>query len=245
MTAAEPPPAELSRLWRLPVTPRVGRPAELDVDTVVRAAVDLADRRGLGAVTLAEVAATLGFTKMALYRHVGSKGELFELMADLALGRPPAVDRADWRAGLRAWAQALWTVHREHPWLPQLPVSGPPRGPHAIGWMDTGLRALAGTDLDWATKVGVIMLLNMHVRQSSLLTQQLADARTGTGLDEAAVNRDYAIALARLVDPATYPEAAALFAGPLFRGPADLPDDSDFAFGLELLLNGVAAEITR
>ncbi|MFD6449487.1 TetR/AcrR family transcriptional regulator, partial [Nocardia sp. NPDC060220] len=241
----EPVPADLSRLWRLPDRARLGRPAELDVERVVRAAVELADRRGIGAVTLAEVASTLGFTKMALYRHVGSKNELFELMSDLALGPAPDIssDPGQWRTGLRRWAHALRGVLLAHPWHAQLPISGPPRGPHAIGWLDAALRALAATELDWATKAGIVMLVDMHVRQSSLLTQQLTDARQGTGLDEADVNQHYGAALARLVDPHTLPQAAALFASPLFQSPPDDPADGDFVFGLELILNGVAAEV--
>lgn len=246
--ADEAVPADLARLWRLPAPARLGRPAELDVDRVVRAAVDLADRSGLGAVTLLKVAQTLGFTKMALYRHVGSKDELFELMADFAIGPAPDLGTApiEWRAGLRQWAHAMRAVYAEHPWLPQVPISGPPRGPNTIGWMDAALRALADTGLTWATKAGILMLVSAHVRQASLLTQQLTEARRGMGLDEVQANRNYRRTLAVLVDPDRFPEAAALFAGPLFESPPDGDtdtDDQDFVFALELILNGVAAEI--
>ncbi|WP_218719526.1 TetR/AcrR family transcriptional regulator [Nocardia sp. MH4] len=244
MTADEAIPADLARLWRLPTPARLGRPAELDVDTVVRTAVDLADRGGLDEVTLTKVAAALGFTKMALYRHVGSKDELFELMADFALGPAPTwTTPAQWREGLRRWAHALLAAYAAHPWVPQLPIAGPPRGPHAISWMDAALRPLAATRLDWATKVGVVMLVSMHVRQASLLTQQLTDGRAESGLSESQVNQNYGAALARLVDAERFPEAAGLFAAPVFRSPSDQPADSDFVFGLELILNGVAAEI--
>ncbi|MEV4238763.1 MULTISPECIES: TetR/AcrR family transcriptional regulator [unclassified Nocardia] len=246
--ADEAVPADLGRLWRLPAPARLGRPAELDVDRVVRAAVDLADRAGLGEVTLLKVAQTLGFTKMALYRHVGSKDELFELMADFATGPTPDLGTGslDWRAGMRQWAHAMRAVYAEHPWLPQLPISGPPRGPNTIGWMDAALRALADTGLDWATKVGILTLVSGHVRQASLLTQQITAARRGTGLDEVQANRNYRRTLAVLVDPDRFPEAAALFASPLFESPSDGDTDAadqDFVFALELILNGVAAEI--
>lgn len=87
-------PVGLARLWRLPTESRLGRPAELDVEQVVRAAVELADRDGLAGVTLAKVAKELGYTTMSLYRHVGSKEELLVLMGDAATGPartfPPA-----------------------------------------------------------------------------------------------------------------------------------------------------------
>lgn len=243
--ADEAVPADLGRLWRLPAQGRIGRPAELDVERVVRTAVDLADRGGLAAVTLAKVAAALGFTKMALYRHVGSKDELFELMSDFAVGPAPEMrTRAgQWRAGLRRWAHALREVYLAHPWLPQIPIAGPPRGPNSIAWMDAALRPLASTDLDWATKLGIVMLVNMHVRQSVLLTQQLTDAREDVGLAATQVTQNYGRALVGLVDPEQWPEAAKLLADPLFQSPPEEPDDSDFVFGLELILNGVAVEV--
>ncbi|QIS07114.1 TetR family transcriptional regulator [Nocardia brasiliensis] len=242
-------PAELSRLWRLAPSARLGRPAELDVDQVVRKAVELADRDGLAGVTLMKVAAALGFTKMALYRHVGSKDELFELMADYASGPAPEfpIAPADWRTALRRWANEMRATHLRHPWLPQVPVAGPPRGPNTISWMDAHLRILAGTPLDWATKVAVMMLVSGHVRQASLLTQQLAEGRVGTGLDEAQVNQAYTRSLAELVDRDRYPEAAKLFGSTVFdpppAPPADPTEDPDFACTLEIVLNGIAHEI--
>lgn len=242
-------PAELGRLWRVPNATRLGRPAELDVERVVRAAADLADRDGLAGVTLPKVAATLDVTKMALYRHVGSKDELFVLMGDLALGPAPKLEGAaeDWRGGLRRWAYAMRAVYAEHPWLPQLPIGGPPGGPNAIDWMDASLCVLRDTGLDWATKIGILMLVGGHVRQSGLLNQQLAAGRSSTGRNEAQTNQHYAVALAKLVDPDRFPEAAKLFAAPLFQSPPEQAPgaaaEADFELALDLILNGVAAEI--
>jgi len=242
-------PAELARLWRVPTVPRLGRPAELDVERVVRAAVELADQDGLNSVTLPKVAQELGFTKMSLYRYVGSKDGLFDLMADFANGSAPALDVSpgDWRAGLRQWAIANREIYTRHPWLAQLPVSGPPRGPNAIGWMDALLRALRATELDWATKMGILILLGGYVRHASSLAQQLAEGSDDAGLDQARVEQDYGRTLAKLVDPDRFPEAAKLFASPFFtppaEQPAEKPADDEFVFGLELILDGVAATI--
>ena len=242
-------PAELCRLWRLSTGSRLGRPAELDVERVVRAAVGLADRDGLSGVTLLKVAQALDVTKMSLYRHVGSKDELFDLMGDLAIGPSPQISAAatDWRTGLRQWALAHRAIYVGHPWLAHLPVSGPPRGPNAIGWMDAMLQVLRSTGLDWATKVGILNLVGGYARHASVLTQQLEKGRRDAGLDQTQVEQDYGRALVRLVEPDRFPEAAKLFASPLFHTPpervAGEPEDQDFAFGLELILDGVAATI--
>ncbi|WP_433655373.1 TetR/AcrR family transcriptional regulator [Nocardia sp. CA-128927] len=245
------PPNELVRLWRLPVGPRLGRPAGLDVDLVVRTAVQLADRDGLPGATLPKIAETLGVTPMSLYRHIGSKEELLVLMADAALGTPPTFPAPvdDWRPALREWAFALWSGHRQRPWLTQLPIAGPPSGPGSVGWMDSGLRALRATGLDSGAKVGVVMVVSGYVRQADLLAQQLEQGRRTTGLDETETNRDYARHMARLVDPEHYPDAAELFSSGLFESatPPTTPDPTqdDFEFGLEIVLDGVAATIAR
>jgi AcrR family transcriptional regulator len=239
---------ELARLWRVATGSRLGRPASLDVDRVVRAAVDLADREGLVGVTLPKIASELGFTTMALYRHVGSKEELFGLMRDHAYGLAPdfSSDGEGWRDELRQWAHATAQVIRQHPWLAYLPVSGPPSGPNAIGWMDAGLRVLRDTGLGWGKKVGIVVLLSGYVRSASQLTLELEEGRRGSGRDQTQVEREYGRTLAKLVDPDRFPEAAKLFAAGAFESPpepaADQPDP-DFVFGLELILDGVAAAI--
>ncbi|MDA2812543.1 TetR/AcrR family transcriptional regulator [Nocardiopsis sp. RSe5-2] len=243
-------PALLRRLWRLPSAGgRLGRRPELDVERVVRTAVGLADRDGLAGVTLAKVAKELGVTAMSLYRHVGSKDDLVVLMEDAADGAPPDLDlpEDDWRVGLRAWANALRDVHRRHPWLADVPFTGPPSGPNAIAWMDAGLRALRGTGLDEGDKVGVQMVLAGYVRRTSAAERQMAERLSGAGTDQAGVERDFGRALARFVDPDRFPDAARLFASGVFEHPPEGapedPADHDFAFGLELILDGTAAAV--
>ncbi|GAA2399239.1 TetR/AcrR family transcriptional regulator [Actinomadura vinacea] len=237
---------ELVRLWRLPAGSRMGRPAELDVERVVRAAVALADEGGLAKATLPKVAEALGYTTMSLYRHVGSKDELLSLMRDQALGPAPAprADGLEWRAGLREWALAQAAIYWRHPWLVRLPISSPPRGPNEITWLDAGLRILRETGLDWPRKLGVIGLLAGQVRSACQQALDLADGRRDGGLDQHRAEQDYGRTMARLVDAVRCPEAAAMFASGLFEPPpvqeTDEPIDADFTFGLDLILDGVA-----
>ncbi|WP_198037011.1 TetR/AcrR family transcriptional regulator [Nocardia sp. BMG51109] len=241
-------PVELARLWRLPAPHRQGRPPALDVDRVVAAAVELADDQGLAAVTLDKVARTLGFTKMALYRHVGSKDLLVELMVDAAVGAPPDIRRPprQWRAALTDCALALRERYTRRGWLLQAPTAGPPRGPHLIGWLDVQLRALREADLDRGTKLGLLMPLDGYVRQACLQEQQMRAARGER--DQADVEYEYGAALARLIDPRHFPDAAELFAADPFPESAAPGRDiaaEDFRFGLDVVLDGIAAALTR
>ena len=242
--------AVVARLWRVPArrtrSTRLGRPAELDVDRVVTAAVTLAEDVGLAGVTLPKVADALHVTPMSLYRHIGSKDELFVLMEDLGWGPPPRfeISRGQWRVGLEHWALAQRSLLQQHPWLAQVPISGPPRGPNLIGWMDAGLRMLRDTDLGWAAKIGVLTVVSGYVRHTELMAQQLAAGRKGRGSET--VEAEYGRELALLVDPARCPDAAELFGSAVFE-PAgtELAQrlDDDFGFGLTLIVDGLAMNV--
>lgn len=240
-------PVELARLWRISSESRLGRPARLDVGAVVDAAVALADREGLAAVTLPKVAEALGVTKMSLYRHVGSKDELLDLMRDAAQGEPPASleGTGPWRERMRGWAQAQAQVLDRHPWLVQVPLTGPPSGPRGIAWFDAGLRALRETGLEWGAKVGVVMLVSQFVSGAAELAQGLEAGRSGTGMDQAAAERAYGRAMAGLIDPERFPDVAALFGSATFEEAAPDTGEHDFRFGLELILDGVEAAVRR
>lgn len=242
-----PVPDELARLWRIPAESRRGRPAKLDVGQVVDAAVALADREGLAAATLPRVAEALGVTKMSLYRHVGSKDELLALMQDAASGPvPSSLDgTGPWRERLRLWAAEQRALFARHPWLAASPVSGPPKGPNLIGWFDAGLRALRNTQLDWAAKVGAVMLLGEYVRGNAQLAQGLEAGRAGSGQDQAAAEQAYGRAMFALVSPERFPDAAALFASATFEDTGEDTADTDFFSGLDLILDGVAAAVKR
>ncbi len=244
-------PVELRRLWGQSVTSRLGRPAELDVRRVVRAAVELADQDGLSGVSLPRIARELGYTTMALYRHVGSKDELLTLMQDFAIGEAPKipVPEGDWREGLRRWALAELRLNARRSWLARLPIA-PPAGPNQIAWMESALRILRGTGLGWAEKVRILMVVSGYVRQATLQAQDLARVWDRIGVDKAEGEERYGRNLANLIDPSRFPEAAGLFSSGIFdapsnRVPADCTTDPDFVFGLEIILDGVAAAILR
>ncbi len=231
-----------------------------------RAAVALADRDGLAGVTLPKVAGELGVTPMSLYRYVASKDELFVLMGDYGSrrGNVDAAAAGDageagqggrtgdpaWRVAVRRWAFDVRATYRRHPWLAHLPVQGPPSGPHGLARLDSGLAALRETGLDWAAKVGIVTLVSGYVRNASQLAADMSEARAGSGLEQGQVEQEYGRAMARLVRPERFPEAASLFGSGLFEQeppPEVAPEgpDHDFRFGLETVLDGVGAAVDR
>lgn len=235
------------RLWRLPTVPhRRGRKPTLDVETVVNTAVRLADEGGLEAATLPKVAEELSVTAMSLYRHVGSKHELLQLMMDAASepGTPTPDEPSGWRDGLRRWAVDLWSLYRVRPWLPHVPIYRAPSGPHQIAWLERGFEQLASTELDWNEKLTALTLLSGFVRQSALLQQELAEGRQADQTQTES-EREYEAALQHLVDAERFPQTAAMLASEVFSNekPAHEEADQDFFGGLELVLDGLAVRV--
>ncbi|ADD41371.1 TetR/AcrR family transcriptional regulator [Stackebrandtia nassauensis] len=250
MTTEDEVPAQLRRLWGLSAPAKRGRPAELDGGRVVAAAVELADREGLTGVTLAKLAKHLGYSPMSLYRYMGSMDELLELMVDAAASDTSEVEYFpdDWRTSLRSWAAAQLRQAHRHPWIHHVPITGPPSGPNQIAWLELGLRALRETGLDWPQKVGTIMLVSGYVRTFVLQMESSRRRREISGMEQAQAEAAWATHVARLIDAERFPETARLMASATFT-PSDQPtsddpaEDTDFAYGLERILDGVAVSV--
>ncbi|MFJ6672073.1 TetR/AcrR family transcriptional regulator [Actinosynnema sp. NPDC091369] len=239
-------PAEIALLWGLREAPRRGRKPSLTVEDVTRAAIEVADAEGLGAVSMARVAKHLGNSTMALYRYVESKESLLKLMADAALDDPPELPAdGDWRTGLTTWTTCVLESLRKHPWYSRIPLHGPPAGPRNLAWFDRGLSALAGTPLAEAEKVGVVMGLITLVHGQLRFSVELAE---GFQDNPEAFGRTYSHALRTVVDPRRMPALSRVVAAGVFDHDA-LYDESDvdeeFSFGLDLYLDGVAAYLAR
>ena len=83
-------PAAVAAAWGVRAHPGKGPKPGLSLERIVAAAVKIASRDGLDAVSMSRVAAELGASTMSLYRYVNAKDELVKLMIDAAWGSPPA-----------------------------------------------------------------------------------------------------------------------------------------------------------
>ncbi|HEX7171401.1 MAG TPA: TetR family transcriptional regulator, partial [Candidatus Limnocylindria bacterium] len=65
---------------------------------VLQAAMSLADREGLGALTMRRLGAELGVEAMSLYKHVSDKDDILDGIVDLVVAAIEVPgDGADWR----------------------------------------------------------------------------------------------------------------------------------------------------
>ena len=258
-------PEPLATLWGRRSAPRRGPRPGLTVEQVVAAAIALADAEGIDGVSMARVAEQLGVTTMALYRYVSSKAELLALMADAAIGKGPPIrefarDGSAWREALDTWCRVQLDLVRVHPWVIGLVSTSPAFGPNRVWWLETGLRALAGTPLTIGERTEVIGRLSLNLlSEASLLSaidemDRRASQRDGApspATDQAAAEAphpalvDYAGILRLVTDPAVHPETVAALEAGAFDADADADAEYDTDFGLRLMLDGVAALIER
>ncbi|MFE3454853.1 TetR/AcrR family transcriptional regulator C-terminal domain-containing protein [Nonomuraea sp. NPDC059194] len=218
--------------------------AELTREAVVRAAIEIADAEGLGALTMRGVAGKLGVAPMSPYKHVESKEDLILLMADTVYGSLTYPEKRPdgWRAGLEEVARTMWTLHRRHSWLGLItslnrPVALPNLAVHA----DRVLGALERLGLDPVTTLTLHVLFYSYVQGLAVNLEREAQAEEASGMSEEEWMDLQEPRLAELVATGAYPAYARVLEG-LTDG-YDLDLDEVFELGLRLQLDGLAAMI--
>ncbi|MGN8025176.1 TetR/AcrR family transcriptional regulator [Microbacterium sp. 22242] len=219
-------------LWTAPPRGRRGPKPRHSLDGIADAAIAIADAEGLEAVTMQRVAASLGTTKMALYRYLPARADLDAVMLDQALGAPRALPDADWRASLTAWAVDLFTRAAERPWSVELAQRPHTPGPRELAWYESGLAATEHLPLTAGERLDILALLSGHAL--SLVRQQAGSA---------AAEKELAGRLGPVLvaHADRYPHTAAAFAA---AGRAQQRDDA-LGFGIARVLAGVAALVAE
>jgi AcrR family transcriptional regulator len=164
-----------------PEPPRTA--GRLSRERIVEAAIELADADARGEVTMRAIAAKLGSsTPMSLYRYVGSKDGLTDLMLDRVNGEIAVPAEGSWQERLRGLALSARAAVRRHPWYARLTFSRPPFGPNALAIFDAGLAALEPLGLDAATRMGFVSAVLGHVYATGLAELEESTMRDRIGL---------------------------------------------------------------
>jgi AcrR family transcriptional regulator len=121
----------------------VAKSPRLSRDRVLGAAVGIADREGIDALTMRRLAEDLGAGAMSVYHHVSNKEDLLSGMVDRVVGEMEVADaRPDWKASLKRTATSAHEVLLRHPWATALLLSGPGVGVARLPYMDAMLGCL-------------------------------------------------------------------------------------------------------
>ncbi len=152
----------------------MGRKLGLDLEDVVEAAAEIADREGLDALSLASVASALGVRSPSLYSHVDGLAGLRRQLTLHAAGllTIELADSVEGLAGteaLTAVAVQLRSFAHRHPGLYDsfLPAPTPDEDPGLAAALGKPVRLvgsiLAGTDIDPGSVIPLIRALRAAV----------------------------------------------------------------------------------
>jgi AcrR family transcriptional regulator len=254
------PERTMALLWGRAPAPTRGPKQSLDLDDVVATAVEVADSEGLAGVSMRKVAERLGRSAMSLYTYVPGKAELLDLMIDRALGElPTRYDlTAGWRPAVEELAHNTWALYERHPWLLQVAGSRAVLGPHELDTFEAQLAILDGLGLSGVDMNRIVASVSGFVRGAArgIVEAKTAEQATGQSDD------DWWNARSPLLDelsadvwPDRYPVITRLQEHQAFDQPDRTPNDATpymvkeavdaFEFGLQRLLDGLEAYITR
>jgi AcrR family transcriptional regulator len=120
------------------------RPAQIDHESILAAALEVADTTGVVGLSMRAVAERLGVTAMALYRHVGDKQHLLDGLVERLLLELPAPDPAlPWRDRLATMGASMRQTARAHPRVFPLLLQRPavtPGAQRVRAWVYQALR---------------------------------------------------------------------------------------------------------
>lgn len=146
------------------LSPPTRRPA-LDRERVLRAAMTVADRGGLAAMSMRRIAEELGVEAMSLYHHVANKDAVLDGVVDLVFTdiTLPPTDVDDWRDALRVRCASARAVLARHTWALGLLDSRPSPGPATLRHHDAVLGVLRRAGFDLPMAAHAVSLLDSYV----------------------------------------------------------------------------------
>ncbi|WP_033439853.1 TetR/AcrR family transcriptional regulator [Saccharothrix sp. NRRL B-16314] len=228
----------------------------LSVDVILDAAIEVADRDGMAALSMRAVGERLGRSAMALYTYVPSKAELVDLMYDRVLAELPVEYPMDggWRVALRAWAEDVRAFFLAHPWVLQVSQARPVLGPNEFAMVETLLRVLRATGLDASVLRGVVGVVMQFVRGAAGVIAEARRAARETGMTD----EEWWYSRSSVFEEVA-PDFAVRFPLSAWIGSEEPPpvegDECvpylerdavrNFAVGLDVLLDGVEAAVAR
>jgi AcrR family transcriptional regulator len=239
------PQRSLELLWRTHEAPKRGPKPRLDLDQIVKVAIDVADAEGLATLSMRKVAEALGVGTMSLYTYVPGKSELLDLMLDQAVAGPNEHGEGTWRERVERLVHENWWRYHRHPWLLEITMVRPVLGPNVIARYDHELAALDGIGLTDVEMDAVVSLLAGHVEGAARRALEAAHAERNTGQSDEEWWGARAPLLEKLLDPERFPTAVRVGAAAGEEHNAAYAPEHSFEFGLHRILDGVQTLVDR
>lgn len=133
-------------------------------ERILQAAVALADREGLDALTMRGLGAELGFEAMSLYKHVANKDEILDGIIGLVIGEIEVPSAgAGWKEAMRRRAISAREVLTRHSWAIGLFEARGSRGPAVLRYMDAILGNLRSAGFSIEDAAHAFWMLDSYV----------------------------------------------------------------------------------
>jgi AcrR family transcriptional regulator len=207
-----------------------GQHAGLDAQAIRRAAINLADKEGLAALSMRRLGAELGVEAMALYHHFPNKDALLDgMVEELAAATPvPELNATNWQDGLRTYTRSQLDNLATHPNLVTLILSRPAITERNLQMMERQLESLGAAGFPPGRALDIVYALNALI---------LVHAALGAGIGDAPAPHGDAGQNSRLSElpPDAYPLLTKAARESRKRGPT-----ARFEFTLNALLAGFA-----
>ena len=204
-------------------------------ERVLRAGVELADERGVERLSMRELGRVLGVEAMSLYNHVANKDDLLDGMVDVVIAEVevPATD-VDWKGAMRRRAISARAAFARHPWAVRLVDTRASAGPARLRYFEAMIASLRRAGFSPGMAVDALSTLDGFVYGFGIHRLHVAEADPP---DDVAM----AEALARWLPAAEYPYLNELIVEYVLPGGYD--EAASFAFGLDLILDGLEARL--
>jgi AcrR family transcriptional regulator len=197
----------------------------LSSDRIVTTARDLADREGLGSVTLRRLATELGVHVTSLYNHVPTLDAIVDGIIELLIAEADLPESPrNWEDWVREFVSAVGTIAETHPGAFAALERRPVQGERALSSFEVALAAFARAGLSPAESYGAIKATTYVALSIGLERALAASGETATTETE-------------LLSAERFPHVLAL------------PDTDDpqatWAFSVETLVAGLHTQVRR
>jgi len=203
-------------------------------EAIARAALDLVDREGLGALSMRRLAAELDMGTMTLYGYFRTKDELLEAVVEEAAGwsRLPSAE-GPWDQQLRELARGMRKALSRHRSLIEVRLRRPIAGPRSFRGTEVGIAALVEAGFDRAEAARAFRVLFLYVFGFVAFSDpepEVTDERRRTQA-----------AIAASLPREDFPHLAEM-GGEMAE---TMGGDEQFEYGLDVVLAGISARLQR
>ena len=204
--------------------------APLSKETVIRAAVRLADEQGVTALTMRNLAGWLRVEAMSLYHHIANKDEILDGMVDAVFSEIELPVASEWKNAVRERAISARGVLARHPWAVALLDSRRNPGAATLRHHDAVIGCLRRAGFSIAIAAHAYAALDSYVYGFALQQSSLP-------FDTPAELEEVAESILGRMSAGDYPHLTEMAAEHVMQPGYSF--SNEFEFGLDLLLDGL------